>query len=46
MKKFVVIELEIVRLSVEDVCTASITGWPNDGEKTEGFTKDGWGVQE
>lgn len=43
MKKFVEIELEIVRLSVEDVCTAS---WPNDGTITEGFTKDGWGVQE
>lgn len=42
MKKFVEIELEIVRLSVEDVCTASNLGWPNDGETTEDFTKDGW----
>lgn len=43
MKKFVEIELEIVRLSVEDVCTAS-SGWLEDGKTTEGFTKDGWGV--
>lgn len=43
MKKFVEIELEIVRLSVEDVCTAS-SGWLEDGQKAEGDTKDGWGV--
>lgn len=44
MKKFVEIELEIVRLSVEDVCTASNPDWLEDGKTTEGFTKDGWGV--
>lgn len=43
MKKFVEIELEIVRLSVEDVCTAS-SGWLEDGTTTEGDAKEGWGV--
>lgn len=43
MKKFVEIELEIVRLSVEDVCTAS-NDWLEDGKTTEGDTKEGWGV--